>query len=271
MTEDVTQTRMYFDQDMTQAETVLISGGMASVFSARCPGKDGANEDSAGLIPLGGASAVLIVADGLGGGPSGQHASSLAVKAIEDSVQTARQDGLMLRTAILNGLEAANDAVQGLGVGAATTVAAVEVQDGTVRPYHVGDSMILVVGQRGRIKMQTTSHSPVGLAVEAGFLAETDAMHHEDRHIVSNVVGSPEMKIEIGPVLHLAPRDTLLLASDGLFDNLHIDEIVQRVRKGSLQKASRRLIEESTLRMTAPSEGQPSKPDDLSFVLFRRR
>jgi serine/threonine protein phosphatase PrpC len=270
MTEDLLEARMYFDRDMTQVETVLIGGGMASVYSAPCPGKETANEDAAGLIPLGASSAILIVADGLGGGPSGQHASCLAVQAIGDSVQKAAREGLMLRTAVLNGLEAANEAVQGLGVGAATTVAAVEVQDGTVRPYHVGDSMILVVGQRGKLKLQTTSHSPVGFAVEAGFLAEDEAMHHEDRHIVSNVVGSPAMKIEIGPVLRLAPRDTVLLASDGLFDNLHTDEIVQRVRTGRLETASRRLVEDSKLRMIAPAEGQPSKPDDLTFVLFRR-
>jgi serine/threonine protein phosphatase PrpC len=269
MTADIGQARMYFDRDMTQEETVRIGGGIASVYSAPPPGKETANEDAAGLIPLGASSAILIVADGLGGGPSGQHASSLAVKAIGDSVQRAAREGLMLRTAVLNGLEAANEVVQGLGVGAATTVAAVEVQDGTARPYHVGDSMILVVGQRGKIKLQTTSHSPVGFAVEAGFLAEEEAMHHEDRHIVSNVVGSPEMKIEIGPVLRLAPRDTVLLASDGLFDNLHTGEIVQRVRKGKLGSACRRLVEDARLRMIAPAEGQPSKPDDLTFVLFR--
>jgi serine/threonine protein phosphatase PrpC len=176
----------------------------------------------------------------------------------------------MLRTAVLNGLEGANHAVQALGVGAATTIAAVELQEATVRPYHVGDSMILVAGQRGKIKLQTTSHSPVGLAVEAGFLDETEAMHHEDRHVVSNVVGSSEMKIEIGPVVKLAPRDTVLLASDGLLDNLHVNEIVERVRKGRLEMAARRLIEDSKLRMSAPEEGQPSKPDDLTFILFRR-
>jgi serine/threonine protein phosphatase PrpC len=131
--------------------------------------------------------------------------------------------------------------------------------------------MILVVGQRGRVKLQTTSHSPVGFAVEAGVLDEREAMHHEDRHLVSNVVGSPEMKIEIGPRLRLAMHDTVLLASDGLFDNLHIEEIVDRVRKGPLEVAARRLAQDSWERMTCPRSGQPCKPDDLTFILFRRQ
>jgi hypothetical protein len=60
------------------------------------------------------------------------------------------------------------------------------------------------------------------------------------------------------------------LPSDGQFDNLHTNEIVERVRKGKLGLAYRRLVEECNRRMIAPAAGQPSKPDDLTFVLFQR-
>ncbi len=175
----------------------------------------------------------------------------------------------MLRTAVLNGIENANHAVQELGVGAATTLALVEIQESAVRPYHVGDSMILVTGQRGRVKLQTVAHSPVGFAVEAGLLDEKEALHHEERHVVSNIIGTPEMRIEVGPNQSVAMRDTVLLGSDGLFDNVHLDEIVELVRKGPLLDAARALAELATTRMHEPQEGQPSKPDDLTFVLFR--
>ena len=46
-----------------------------------------------------------------------------------------------LRGAILNGIEAANRSIRELGCGAATTLALVEIQDRTIRPYHVGDSV----------------------------------------------------------------------------------------------------------------------------------
>jgi serine/threonine protein phosphatase PrpC len=261
--------KVFFGRDMDRGEIHPLCGGLASVYSARCPGKERLNEDAAALIAAGASSAVLVVADGLGGGPSGQQASSLAVRTLVDSIAHGMREDAMLRTAILNGLEAANRAVQQMGIGAATTVAVVELQEGTVRPYHVGDSMILVVGQRGKIKLQTTSHSPVGFAVEAGLLDEQEAMFHHDRHVVSNVVGCPKMKIELGPALRLAPRDTVLLASDGLFDNLHVEEIVERMRKGSLESATLRLLHDSRRRMNTPEENQPSKPDDLTFVLFR--
>lgn len=55
---------------------------------------------------------------------------------------------------------------QALNIGAATTIAIIEYHAGTVRPYHVGDSMILVTGLRGRVHYQSVSHSPVGFAME---------------------------------------------------------------------------------------------------------
>jgi serine/threonine protein phosphatase PrpC len=175
----------------------------------------------------------------------------------------------LLREGILNGFELANRAVSALPGGAATTLAVAEIEGRQVRSYHVGDSMILVVGQRGKTKLQTVSHSPVGYAVEAGVLGQDEAMHHEERHLVSNMVGTAEMRIEIGPILELRPRDTLLLASDGLFDNLRMDEIVGLIRKGPLDRVARALIDQCRRRMLEPASGLPSKPDDLTFVAFR--
>ena len=263
--------RLYLGEDMAGPEAVPVAGGVACVYSARCPGKATANEDTAAVIPLSGQSVVLAVADGVGGGQAGERASCLAVQTLRSVLERSVKEGLMPRTAILNGIEKANHALQALGGGAATTLAVAEIRDDTVRPYHVGDSMILVMGQRGKIKLQTVSHSPLGFAVESGQLDESEAMHHEDRHIVSNVVGDVDMRIEVGSSLKLAPRDTVLLASDGLFDNFYIEEIVSRVRRGPIGKAAGALAGEAHQRMTDPSGGQPSKPDDLTFVAFRRQ
>ncbi|MEX0937616.1 MAG: protein phosphatase 2C domain-containing protein [Pirellulales bacterium] len=265
------EARLYANQNMEEADLVALAQGSAAVFSSRCPGKPSANEDVAAAIPCTDGQAVLMVADGVGGGAGGELAASRAVEAIQKAIQKASREGWKMRTAILNGFEEANHSVQELGIGAGTTLAVVELDDGVVRPYHVGDSTILVVGQRGKVKLQTLSHSPVGYAVEAGVLNAVDAMHHEDRHVVSNFIGSPQMRIELGPSIKLAALDTLLLASDGLLDNLHQEEIVERLRKGSLSDVSRRLATDSTQRMLQPAADQPSKPDDLTFIVYRRR
>jgi serine/threonine protein phosphatase PrpC len=246
-----------------------VAGGLAAVFCARAPGGEAPNQDAVGLVALGTRAAVLLVADGVGGTRAGQQASQLAVRSVVQALDGCEASDSGLRPAILDGIERANRAVLALGLGAATTLAVAEICEGSVRPYHVGDSTILVVGQRGRIKLQTVAHSPVGFAVEAGVIDEREAMHHEERHVVSNVLGSPDMRIEMGSARKLAPRDTVLLASDGLGDNLRVDEIVERVRRGPIERSALRLAQDAQRRMMQPAAGQPSKPDDLSFVLFR--
>lgn len=265
--------QLLLNHERSEPTLCRVAGGDAVLFSARSPDKVTANEDAAAVIPINETAGVLVVADGLGGERAGQEASSLAVSTIARVVREAvsPDDLTTLRTAILDGIETANAAIQQLGVGAATTLAVVEVVDGEVRPYHVGDSMILVTGGLGKIKLLTVSHAPVAMAVESGMIDEQEAMHHEERHVVSNVVGSDRMRIEIGARLALAPRDTLLLASDGLADNLHTDEIVALIRKGKLKSSLTRLAEAAHRRMNEPRDGVPHKPDDLTMIAFRRK
>jgi PPM family protein phosphatase len=265
---------MLFEAEMSEVASFEFLSGNAAVFTTRSPQKETANEDVAALWPLGFTSGVLAVADGLGGHSGGERASRLAMEAVQSSLQEAApaaQNGepVELRSAILNGLEAANQSVRQLGTGAATTMALVEIQDRTVRPYHVGDSAILVTGQRGKLKFQTIPHSPIGYAVEAGLMKEEDAIHHEARHVISNVIGSDQMRIEIGPPIEMAPRDTLLIASDGLFDNLLPDEIVEAVRSGPLEEAVGELVNIALKRMANEIGTAPSKPDDLTVIAYR--
>jgi serine/threonine protein phosphatase PrpC len=103
-------------------------------------------------------------------------------------------------------------------------------------------------------------------------LDEDEAVRHDQRHVLFNVIGSPDMRVEVGPALQLAMRDTVLLASDGLFDNLFIDEIVDSIRVGPLAEAADRLVERVRVRMAGDgADDQPCKPDDLTVVLFRPR
>lgn len=246
-----------------------VAGGITAACCVGAPERAGPCEDAAVIMPCGSTAAVLAVADGAGGRPAGHHAAQLALAELVHAVQAANAAGQTLRAGILNGIEHANQAVMDIGVGAATTLVVVEVEGECVRPYHVGDSSIFVVGRRGKVKLQTIAHSPVGYAVEAGLLDEADALHHEDRHIVSNVVGSPDMRIEIGSLLRLRAHDTLLLATDGLTDNLHTREIVDRIRVRPLARVLADVMAACADRMCRPSDGVPSKPDDMACILFR--
>jgi len=266
---DARQAHVFLQAALDSVEVREFAGGEACVFTTPSPDKDTPNEDAAALLPFDDEGGILVVADGVGGYRLGSAASAATVHALQTSLEKRAQQDIQLRTAVLDGIENANQAVLDLGVGAATTLALLEIQDNQVRPYHIGDSQVVIAGQRGKVKAQTVSHSPVGFAIEAGVLNEKEAMHHEDRHLVSNVIGTSDMRIEVGAVQKLSLRDTVVLGSDGLFDNLHVAEIVEIIRKGPLREGVQRLAELCRQHMEEPLEGRPSKPDDLTIVAFR--
>lgn len=247
-----------------------IAGGTMVAHTAPSPERSTDNEDCFAAIPYGPQAGVLAVADGAGGMPGGRKASETAIVELNRSLQRSMQETMLLRTAILNGIEAANQAVRDLSNGSATTLTVVTVEGRTARCYQVGDSEAMIFGQRGLMKAQTMAHSPTGFAVEAGFLDHRDALIHAERHLVSNFIGTEQMHIDVGAPVQLSVRDTVLLASDGLTDNLHLEEIVELSRKGSLDSAMDSLLHRARARMRADSDTLPNKPDDLSIILFRK-
>lgn len=251
-------------------QAVDMGGGRLVAFTSRAPDKETENEDTVAAIPWGPDACVLVVADGAGGLPAGKRASLLSVMALAKSLDVSLGKTLLLRNAILNGIEAANEAVKAQGNGSATTMTIITIEGRLARSYQVGDSEAMIVGQRGKVRLQTLPHSPTGFAVEAGFLNERAALHHAERHLVSNLVGSDDMRIDVGAGVRLKPRDTVLLASDGLTDNLHVGEVIDRMRTGSLDDAAERLTSLAARRMADGDSSMPSKPDDLSILLFRK-
>ncbi len=259
--------RYYLESAMDAPEAIRFDQGTVVAFSRTCPGKDEPNDDSAVIIRTPNGGIVMAVADGVGGAPVGYKASAIAVQCLAESIaaQTFVDD---FRPAILDGIERANEEILDMGTGAATTICVVEVQNRIARGYQVGDSIALFVGGRGAIKWKSLSHSPVGYAIESGMLNEEEAMHHDDRHIVSNLVGSRTMHIEIGPAIHLAPRDTIIIASDGLGDNLHLSEIGELARAGRPLARMNALVSLARHRMNCTDSGLPGKPDDLAVLLL---
>jgi serine/threonine protein phosphatase PrpC len=267
---DLRDARLYVGNADGHHDLLQTNLGDVAVSTIGDHEKGGPNEDSAAVIPINNEYLVLMVADGVGGMAGARRASNLTVETIAATVQSIDETtGTKLRTAILDGIEAANQAVLDLGGRSASTLALAEIGPGYIRTYHVGDSILLLCGQRGRVKLVTTPHSPVGFAMEAGLIDENEALQHNELNLIFNVIGSTDMRIEIGSELPIAARDTLLLASDGLTDNVLQEESVDIIRKGSLEKAIVGLTEIAQKRMKTEAQGRPSKPDDFTAILFR--
>jgi PPM family protein phosphatase len=239
-------------------------GSFVSVSRAG-PQKDN-NEDSV-LVLSEGDSDILIVADGAGGLPAAQKASQLSVSVLRKSILTALAQKKSIRDGVMDGIEKANRAVLDLKVGAGTTLLVVEIEKQWVRTFNVGDSIAIAVGQKGKLKFQTHAHSPAGHAVAAGIIDPEDAIHHEDKFTVTQLVGTQDIKIDMTAKLELAPKDTIVVASDGLWDNVEHSVVLDMVRKDNIDIVSESLTQLCFENMNR--KDPPGKPDDMSFILYR--
>ncbi len=255
------------EEDQAERREFEVAGGLAIAYTCRSPDKAVANEDTVAALTLDNDAGILVVADGAGGMPAGRRASRRAVDVLLSTI-AEKHDGNLLN-AVMAAIAAANEAVMAMLTGSATTMTIFSIENQRVRAFQVGDSEGLVTGQRGRIRLMTTAHSPTGFAVEAGLLDARAALYHPERHLVSNFIGMQDMRIDVGAEVRLNPFDTALLASDGLTDNLFQDEIVESIRRGPMRSAMDRLTETAHSRMFDVESRFPGKPDDLSIILFR--
>lgn len=261
------ESQLFVECDHELPQVFEVAGGRVVLMTHSGPGRDRPNEDAAALISLGPETAILAVADGAGGMPAGGAASRLALEALLKAVKGAEPEDL--RAAVMDGIEAANKRILSRGTGSATTIVVTTIDKGHMRTYHAGDSTCLVTGQRGRLKHLTVAHSPTGYAYESGLFDELEAAEHPDRHLVNNMLGIPELRLEVGSALPLAPRDTVVMASDGLLDNLLLDEVIGLICAGPLPVATADLFRRCREHMIDGFGAPPPHPDDLVLLTFR--
>jgi len=238
-------------------------GGEAVIYTCSSPISGHDNEDAVGVYEWQDEAGVLAVADGVGGLPGGSEASSQVIETLNRPLSIEGVDP------VISCLETVNEDLIRDGNGSGTTVTVLFVQGAELSSYHVGDSAMLVVGRRGRIKAQTVPHSIVGFALASGQLDEKSAMQHPERHLLHNMIGMHDMWIETGKPIRLATLDTVIIASDGLWDNLYQDEVLELMCTRSLKGACQELVDSASRRMGLDSLTEPSKPDDLSLILYR--
>lgn len=189
--------KQFVASNLESPEVIDLPLGQVALYTHASPER-GQNEDCAAVISVNANSCVLMVADGLGGHANGAAASAFFTNLLENSVGKHGDSEVAVRESILKSIEETNRNLLGKETGEGTTVAIAEITDNRIRTYHVGDSEILLTGQRGKLKLHTLSHSPVAYAVESGLIEESEALSHEDRHFVSNFVGRHGMHIAMG-------------------------------------------------------------------------
>ena len=182
------------------------------------------NQDAFAATPLrGGEGVALVVADGMGGLPGGLEAAGAAVSAVLDVLAS----GEAKRTTLVAAVEAANRAVGALRSdiggqpGTTLTMAAVRGHEAVIG--HAGDSRAYLI-RAATATALTSDHSWVGEQVRAGALDPGSERHHPRRNVITRAVMGEDLEPEVLSI-ELAPRDILMLCSDGFWEPLADEDI----------------------------------------------
>ena len=178
------------------------------------------NEDTLILDQAGG---VVIVADGMGGRPGGEYASSLAARVVRAHLCSSEASGAepgdrMSKAVSLANLEVWNSAAAEPGrAGMGTTVTALSLHRDTARWTigHVGDSRAYLF-RGGELRRVTRDHTVVQDLVESGAISPSATADHPLGHLINRAVGTEgTVQVDISEGDALA-GDIFLLCSDGL-------------------------------------------------------
>ncbi len=199
------------------------------------------------------------VADGAGGHPRGDEAAFLVGETI---LENSQHHDLHFA----NFFEQINDRIIGLKAGAYSTAVVASISGDVLRTGSVGDSEIVYWNANSNEVYSNIPHSQVGYSIEAGVITQGDSLLDSDRSIVDNLLGETAFRMELSSKMELKKGHTILLGSDGLFDNLSHDELKQLVGGGVFEKSFEELC-------TICEEQKPEqwkKEDDISFVIVRK-
>lgn len=194
---------------------------------------------------------LLAVADGLGGHPAGEVASSLAVRTLGDIVcnrlpQIREPDGESLETLMELAFRETNRRVIAIsrqeerweGMGTTLVAALITGQDLCIIG-NIGDSRAYRIGET--LERLTRDHSQVQELVDQGFLSQTEAERHPQRNIVTRIIGRAGDQADISSCS--LGNSRILLCSDGLMDGLTEQEIFAVAAGGSIPDVCTELIE----------------------------
>lgn len=176
-------------------------------------------------------SALVIVADGMGGHEAGDRASKMTLQHVSSALGSilnnlGNPDGQTnasesFKSQLESAIKAANKAVFDVSQseagrkGMGSTAAVALIRDGQADIGHVGDCRVYHY-RAGHLKQVTKDQTLVERMIDLGQLTREEAEEHETRNEVTQAVGI-HANIEPGYYnLKLAPGDWLIVACDGL-------------------------------------------------------
>jgi serine/threonine protein phosphatase PrpC len=202
---------------------------------------------------------VIAVADGIGGGPAGEVASRIAIKALtevdeqdDDPLQSLRRAVETANRTIKEATQA-DPAAEGMG----TTLTALIISDGAAVMVHIGDSRAYLF-RDGTLHQITRDDTYVQNLVDDGMITADQARHHPHKSVITASLQGRTYSARYSTV-NTEPGDSFLLCSDGLSD-IVTDEAIALVLRNAADPgaAAERLVKLAL---------QAGAPDNVTVVV----
>ena len=195
---------------------------------------------------------VYILADGVGGGNSGEIASRTAVSEIANYVVSHPISRMMDKYEIVgylqNAMDMANKKIFEMArsypenSGMATTAVVIYVRKGKIYIANIGDSRVYLY-RKGSLMQLTEDHTYVNTLVKAGILSREEADNDERKNVIIKALGAePEIEPDFFQV-EVNAEDVILACTDGLYDEVSSEEIIDVImEKDNMSELAAELI-----------------------------
>lgn len=216
-------------------------------------GKQRMNNEDAFFVM--GNDKVFIVADGVGGGKAGEIASRTCVNEIAKYLEKNNINESGSKYAIINHLQEClditNEKIYTLSNtyeennGMATTLSLLYITKEVAFIANVGDSRVYII-RDGCLNQLTEDHTYVNTLVKAGVISKEQAQSDDRKNVITKALGA---NISVEPdffQVGIIEDDVFLICTDGLYNEVPEDLIIDTVLKSeNMSEACRKLVEEA--------------------------
>lgn len=191
------------------------------------PGSAGESEDSA----------LVIVADGMGGHVAGEVASRLATNAAASSGLDAG-DRVAAGNRAIREEVAREPELEGMG----TTMTLLSIQGNVATIGHVGDSRAYLL-RHADFSQLTEDHTVAAEYVAMGRLSPQEAANHPQRHMLTRTLGLTRFVNVDEFDFEVSVGDRILICSDGLTEMVDDLTIAKTLASGTPEEVAWELVE----------------------------
>lgn len=182
---------------------------------------------------------LVTVCDGMGGGPGGKTASTIATEEIVTAISEVKPEEEEIANVIIKAIRRANMAIFEAGrnnpdlQGMGSTATLLLLSEYSAYIAHVGDSRVYQI-RRGKKVFRTFDHSMVFEMVRQGVISEEQARLSSQSNIITRALGiKPDVEVDVTEVPY-EKGDRFVLCSDGIHGVMPESKLIKLISRRNM-------------------------------------